>query len=110
MHVFLPAQRDAPTNMHNNAICVNSMHKLRFAQDLALYNLALDDASRFRRNGAPRGLDGGPGLEATRENVERITGIRDWAERCSWPTASTSHWSESCCGAVSSCRWRVHGD
>jgi propane monooxygenase small subunit len=81
MHVFLPAQRDAPTNMHNNAICVNSMHKLRFAQDLALYNLALSDELP--------GFDGkvhrqvwmdDPMWQPTRENVERITGIRDWAE------------------------------
>jgi propane monooxygenase small subunit len=43
MHVFVPAQRDAPTNMHNNAISVNSMHKLRFAQDLILYNLTLSE-------------------------------------------------------------------
>src|SRR5207245_3915603 len=41
MQVFTPAQRDAPTNMINNAICVNAMDKLRFAQDLALYNLKL---------------------------------------------------------------------
>src|SRR5260370_2041005 len=40
MQVFVPAQRDAMTNMINNAICVNGMDKLRFAQRLALYNLA----------------------------------------------------------------------
>jgi len=43
MQVFTPAQRDAPTNMINNAICVNAMDKLRFAQDLALYNLNLSE-------------------------------------------------------------------
>ena len=43
MHVFTPAQRDAMTNMINNAICVNGMDKLRFAQDLALYNLELSE-------------------------------------------------------------------
>ena len=43
MHVFTPAQRDAPTNMINNAMAVGAAHKLRFAQDLALYNLDLSE-------------------------------------------------------------------
>ena len=30
-------------NMHNNAISVNSMHRIRSAQDLALYNLTLSE-------------------------------------------------------------------
>ncbi len=81
MHVFVPAQRDAPTNMINNAISVNSMHKLRFAQDLALYNLDVSEA-----NGA---FDGSihkkvwaedPAWQGVRENVERLTAIKDWAE------------------------------
>ena len=29
--------------MHNNAISVNSMHRIRSAQDLALYNLTLSE-------------------------------------------------------------------
>jgi propane 2-monooxygenase small subunit len=81
MHVFLPAQRDAPTNMINNAISVNSMHKLRFAQDLVLYNLEI--------SGEIAGFDGSahkdvwmndPSWQGVRENVERLTAIRDWAE------------------------------
>jgi propane 2-monooxygenase small subunit len=81
MHVFLPAQRDAPTNMHNNAICVNSMHKLRFAQDLALYNLALsDELPDFDGKIHRQVWMEDPMWQPTRENVERITGIRDWAE------------------------------
>lgn len=43
LHVFANANRRAPTNMHNNAISVNSMHRIRFAQDLALYNLTLTE-------------------------------------------------------------------
>ena len=43
MHVYTPAQRDAPTNMINNALAVGAAHKLRFAQDLILYNLALSE-------------------------------------------------------------------
>jgi propane monooxygenase small subunit len=35
------AQRDAVTNMINNAIAVNSMDKLRYAQDVALYAMDL---------------------------------------------------------------------
>jgi hypothetical protein len=33
LEVFLQAQRDAVTNMINNAIAVNAMDKLRYAQD-----------------------------------------------------------------------------
>jgi propane 2-monooxygenase small subunit len=81
MHVFLPAQRDAPTNMHNNAIAVNSMHKLRFAQDLALYNLALSDALDDFDGSVHRDVwMEDPVWQPTRELVERITSIRDWAE------------------------------
>ena len=43
LYLFANANRRAPTNMHNNAISVNSMHQIRFAQDLALYNLTLSE-------------------------------------------------------------------
>ena len=43
MHVYTPAQRDAPTNMINNALCVGAVHKLRFAQDIILYNLEVSE-------------------------------------------------------------------
>jgi propane monooxygenase small subunit len=81
MHVFLPAQRDAPTNMINNAISVNSMHKLRIAQDLALYSLEATEARS--------GFDGRAHIAAwnddalwqpVRENVELLTAVRDWLE------------------------------
>ena len=58
LHVYMPAQRDAPTNMINNAIAVGAVHKLRFAQDLILYNLALSeevegfDGAAHRRHGS----------------------------------------------------------
>src|SRR3954467_13338699 len=79
MHVYTPAQRDAPTNMINNALAVGAAHKLRFAQDLILYNLALSEEVD--------GLDGAlhrqtwqqdPIWQPTREFVERLTGSRDW--------------------------------
>ena len=57
MHVYVPANRDAPTNMINNALSVGAVHKLRFAQDVILYNLELDRrdrvASTARRTSRP---------------------------------------------------------
>jgi len=81
MHVFVPAQRDAPTNMLNNAISVNSMHKLRFAQDLALYNLEVSEArSDFNGQAHLEAWNDDPTWQPVRENVERLTAIRDWCE------------------------------
>jgi propane monooxygenase small subunit len=54
MHVYTPAQRDAPTNMINNAICVGAVHKQVWQED--------------------------PIWQPTRELVEQLTGIRDWGE------------------------------
>jgi propane monooxygenase small subunit len=82
LHVYTPAQRDAPTNMINNAMAVGAAHKLRFAQDLILYNLALSEEIE--------GFDGSihrttwqedPIWQPTREFVEKLTGTRDWAEQ-----------------------------
>jgi propane 2-monooxygenase small subunit len=81
MHVFLPAQRDAPTNMINNAISVNSMHKLRIAQDLALYNLEVSEArDDFDGSAHKQVWESEPVWQPTRENVERLTAVRDWCE------------------------------
>ena len=41
LYVFGANERSCPTNMHNTVLAVNSAHKIRFAQDLALYNLTL---------------------------------------------------------------------
>jgi len=82
MYVFMPAQRAAMSNMHNNAISVNCMHKLRTAQDFLLYNMELTDIF-------PGEFDGGihqqvwmedPAWQGVRENVERIMNATDWAE------------------------------
>ena len=82
MYVFMPAQRAAMSNMHNNAIAVNCMHKLRTAQDLLLYNLELTELF-------PEDFDGAvhqkvwmedPSWQGVRENVERIMNATDWAE------------------------------
>lgn len=81
MHVFVAAQRSAPTNMINNAIAVNSVHRLRFAQDLALYNLDLSESLDAFDGKAHRDTwNTGPAWQGVRENVERLTAVEDWAE------------------------------
>ena len=81
MHVYLPAQRDAPTNMINNAISVASAHKLRFGQDLILYNLDLSEQiDGFDGEAHKDAWTNEATWQGVRENVERLTAIRDWAE------------------------------
>jgi propane monooxygenase small subunit len=81
MHVYTPAQRDAPTNMINNAMAVGALHKLRFAQDLILYNLALsEEVDGFDGTAHKEAWQNDPIWQPTRELVERLTGIRDWGE------------------------------
>ena len=81
LHVYTPAQRDAPTNMINNALAVAATHKLRFAQDLILYNLEVSDQIEgFQGSVHKEVWQQDPVWQSTRENVERLTGIRDWAE------------------------------
>lgn len=81
MHVYLPAQRDAPTNMINNALSVASAHKLRFGQDLILYNLDLsEEIDGFDGEAHKDAWDNDAIWQGVRENVEGITGVRDWAQ------------------------------
>jgi propane monooxygenase small subunit len=81
MHVYTPAQRDAPTNMINNAIAVGALHKLRFAQDLILYNLALsEEVDGFEGSIHKETWQSDPIWQPTRELVEGLTAIRDWSE------------------------------
>lgn len=81
MHVFLAIQRSAPTNMINNAMAVNAAHKLRFAQDLALFNLDLSESGLDFDGSAHRASwQSDPVWQGVRENVERLTAIDDWAE------------------------------
>jgi propane 2-monooxygenase small subunit len=82
MHVYTPAQRDAPTNMINNAMAVGAAHKLRFAQDLILYNLVLsEEVPGFNGDVHKEAWQSDPIWQPTREFVERLTGTRDWAEQ-----------------------------
>jgi propane 2-monooxygenase small subunit len=81
LYVYTPAQRDAPTNMINNALAVGATHKLRFAQDLILYNLDIsEDLEGFDGSAHRDAWQNDPAWQGVRENVERLTGIRDWAE------------------------------
>ena len=81
MHVYTPAQRDAPTNMINNALAVAAAHKLRFAQDLILFNLEVDgQVEDFHGSAHQEAWQNDPIWQPTRELVEGLTGIRDWSE------------------------------
>src|ERR1700733_6169957 len=81
LHVYMPAQRDAPTNMINNAIAVGALHRLRFAQDLILYNLALsEEVESFDGAAHKEAWQNDPVWQPTRELVETLTAIRDWGE------------------------------
>lgn len=82
LHVYTPAQRDAPSNMINNALAVGAVHKLRFAQDIILYNLELSEQIEgFDGQAHQETFQSDPIWQKTRENVEQITGSRDWAEQ-----------------------------
>jgi propane 2-monooxygenase small subunit len=82
MYVFMPAQRAAMSNMHNNAIAVNCMHKLRTAQDILLYNLELSEQLPDKFDGTLHKSTWmeDPAWQAVRENVERLMNANDWAE------------------------------
>jgi propane monooxygenase small subunit len=82
LYVFASNERSGPTNMHNTAMAVNSAHKIRFAQDLALYNLTLTEEID--------GFDGVAHLDAwnndsawqgARKVCEALTAVEDdWGE------------------------------
>ena len=81
-HAFLdPNEEWEQTIYRNNAISVASAHKLRFGQDMILYNLELSESiDGFDGEAHKATWASDPIWQPTRENVERITGIRDWAE------------------------------
>ena len=81
LYLFANAQRRAPTNMHNNAISVNSMHRIRFAQDLALYNLTLsEEIEGFDGAAHVETWNSDPAWQGVRRVSEQLTAIDDWAE------------------------------
>jgi propane monooxygenase small subunit len=81
IYLFSNANRRAPTNMHNNAISVNGMHRIRSAQDLALYNLTLsEEITIFDATAHLDCWNNDPAWQGVREVAERLTGIDDWCE------------------------------
>jgi propane monooxygenase small subunit len=67
--------------MHNNAISVNSMHRIRAAQDLALYNLTLsEEIEGFNGTAHVETWNTDPAWQGVRETAERLTAIDDWCE------------------------------
>jgi propane monooxygenase small subunit len=83
LYVFAANNRSGPTNMHNTAMAVNSEHKIRFAQDLALYNLTLTEEIE--------GFDGAAHLDAWNNDAE-WQGAR---KVCEALTAVNDDWGES---------------
>jgi propane monooxygenase small subunit len=81
LYLYANANRRAPTNMHNNAISVNSMHRIRAAQDLALYNLTLsEEIEGFDGTAHLEAWNNDPVWQGVRETAEQLTGIDDWCE------------------------------
>jgi propane monooxygenase small subunit len=81
LYLFANANRRAPTNMHNNAISVNSMHRIRSAQDLALYNLTLsEEIDGFDGAGHLDTWNNDHAWQKVRELAEQLTAIDDWCE------------------------------
>ncbi len=81
LYLYANANRRAPTNMHNNAISVNSMHRIRSAQDLALYNLTLsEEIDGFDGAAHIETWNSDPAWQVVRDLAERLTGIDDWCE------------------------------
>jgi propane 2-monooxygenase small subunit len=81
LYVFTAIQRSAPTNMINNAVAVNAAHKLRFAQDLALYNLDLsEEGFAFDGKAHRETWHCDPAWQGVRQTAEQLTSVFDWAE------------------------------
>jgi propane monooxygenase small subunit len=81
LYLFANANRRGPTNMHNTAMAVNSMHRIRAAQDLALYNLTLsEEIPDFDGTAHLTAWNDDPVWQGVRATAEALTGIDDWCE------------------------------
>jgi len=82
LYVFAASNRSVPTNMHNTAMAVNSAHKIRFAQDIALYNLTLsEEIDGFDGTAHVDAWNNDPEWQGVRKVCEALTAIEDdWAE------------------------------
>jgi len=82
LYVFAANERSCPTNMHNTALAVNSAHKIRFAQDLALYNLTLsEELESFDGAAYVEAWNSDAEMQGVREVTEALTAVEDdWGE------------------------------
>jgi propane 2-monooxygenase small subunit len=82
LYVFAANERSGPTNMHNTVMAVNSAHKIRFAQDLALYNLTLtEEVPGFDGSAHLAAWNGDAEWQGVREVTEALPAIQDdWGE------------------------------
>ncbi|WP_020498633.1 toluene hydroxylase [Sciscionella marina] len=81
LYLFANANRRGPTNMHNTALAVNSTHRIRSAQDLALYNLTLsEEIDAFDGGAHVQAWSSDPAWQGVREVAEQLTSTWDWAE------------------------------
>ncbi|GAA4844223.1 toluene hydroxylase [Actinomycetospora corticicola] len=82
LYVFAACNRSGPTNMHNTAMAVNSAHKIRFAQDIALYNLTLsEEIDGFDGTAHVDAWNNDTEWQGVRKVCEALTAIEDdWAE------------------------------
>ena len=82
LYVFAANERSAPTNMHNTALAANSTRKIRFAQDLALYNLTLtEEIEGFDGTAHLEAWNSDPEWQGVRKVCEALTAVQDdWGE------------------------------
>jgi propane 2-monooxygenase small subunit len=82
LYVFAQCNRSGPTNMHNTAMVINSEHKIRFAQDLALYNLTLsEEIPDFDGTAHLDAWNNEPAWQGVRKVTEALTAVDDdWGE------------------------------
>jgi len=82
LYVFAACNRSGPTNMHNTAMAANSTRKIRFAQDLALYNLTLsEEIEGFEGDAHVEAWNSDPEWQGARRLTESLTAIQDdWGE------------------------------
>jgi propane monooxygenase small subunit len=82
LYVFASNERSCPTNMHNTALAANSTRKIRFAQDLALYNLTLsEEIEGFDGAAHVEAWNSDPEWQGARRLTEALTAVEDdWGE------------------------------
>ena len=81
LYVFAANERSCPTNMHNTVLAVNSAHKIRFAQDLALYNLTLSEEIEAFDGAAHVDAWNNTEMQGVQEVTEALTAVEDdWGE------------------------------